>query len=381
MRKKILLIGMLNSTHMGNWLERISQLDADIYLFPSRRYRELNPKIKSIIENNSSINTIKVHSNQKISVYAEFLLDLAWMKYLKHFSRSGRLKRLLREQNFDKIHAIELQHAGYLLSESLPGEKKFTNIIMTNWGSDIYYYAQFSDHAKRIRNCLQVANFYSAECSRDYELAREYGFNGTDLPIVPNSTTFPQSFFKDEILPSRKRNQIIMKCYGATFGLGEILLEIAETALERHRRIHIYAYSVTPDLRLSAEMLHRKHPTRFKYSTVKEPVPHKRIIQEFRKSRVYIGASRSDGVSTSFLEAIATGAYPIQTSTSCAVEWIQSGAKGAIVEPYLGEIEKNLEGVLMDIATLEEAQMVNSAIAKTRLSFETISEITKGFYS
>ncbi len=49
------------------------------------------------------------------------------------------------------------------------------------------------------------------------------------------------------------------------------------------------------------------------------------------RSRANIGFSKSDGISTSLLEAMTMGAFPIETGTACASDWIQDGVSGAIV--------------------------------------------------
>jgi hypothetical protein len=257
MREKILLIGMLDSVHLANWLERIQFIDRDIYLYPSRKYRKLHPKIMHMLRENSSIKVIKFVPSKRITVYLEFLLDTTWFHWLHFFSRKNRLNRLLYKNQFSKIHAIEIQHAAYLLASALPCEMSFNNIIVTNWGSDIYYYSQFPEHAKKIRESLVMADFYSAECSRDYDLARNFGFTGIDLPLVPNSTTFSEEHFKQSFLSPSHRYQIIMKCYGSTFGHGEILLEIAHDVLLARSELSIYAYSVTEELIPRAENLRK----------------------------------------------------------------------------------------------------------------------------
>jgi len=380
MPKKILIIGMLNSVHFANWLERISSLDAEILLFPSRQYRDLHPKIKKIVSQGNSIKVIKLLPIQRFSVFLEFALETRWLKYFNFYSRKARLSRILRKKKFDKIHAIEIQHAGYLLKDALPNDILFENIIVTNWGSDIYYFSQFPEDAQKIQECLKMANFYSAECTRDYKLAKEYGFKGVELPVVPNSTTFTKDYFEKQSPLSRDRNQLMMKCYGGIFGLGELLLQVADNTLRHNDQFSIYAYSVTSEILPIAEEIRRKYPTRFKFSTVASPITHRMIIDEFTKSRLYVGASKSDGISTSFLEALAAGTFPIQTSTSCASEWIESGARGIIVEPSYKDIQFAIDNVLNDVKTLEDAQRENFLIAKSRLSFETISEVTKSFY-
>jgi glycosyltransferase involved in cell wall biosynthesis len=381
MREKVLLIGMLDSVHFAHWLERIQFIEREIYLYPSRRYRNLHPKIVDMLRQNDSIKVINFVPNTRITVYLEFILDAKCFHWLRYFSRKNRLTRLLQKNKFSKIHAIELQHAAYLLCSALPQGMLFNNIIVTNWGSDIYFYSQLPEHAARIRESLAMADYYSAECVRDYDLARKFGFKGIDLPLVPNSTTFSDEHFNQSFSVPSERNQIIMKCYGSTFGYGETLLTIANDILCTRKNLNVYAYSVTEELVGQAEKLKKEFSHRFRYTTVKTPVTHKKILEEFSQSRVYLGASKSDGISTSFLEALGTGVFPIQTSTSCAGEWVESGAQARIVQPTKLAIEEKLYEVIDNFALLGAAQEKNLEVAKSRLSYDMIARITQDFYN
>jgi glycosyltransferase involved in cell wall biosynthesis len=381
MSKKILLIGMLNSVHTANWLERIQFLNLEIHLFPSRQYKKLHPKIEEIVKNNSNVTLNKLIHPQFLSVYLEFLLDTRWLNWASLFSRKSRLEAMIRKNSYLRIHALEIQHAGYLLTESLPQDLELNNLMITNWGSDIYYFGQFPEHEMLIRKCLAVANYYSAECQRDYQLARDFGFSGIELPVVPNSTTFAPEFFSIPQTPTEARTQIIMKCYGSTFGYGKYLLQIAEKLVKIRPDLNIFAYSVTPDLEDYAYKICATHPENFRFSTVGHPKTHTQMLNEFSRSRIYVGASRSDGISTSFLEAIATGAYPVQTSTSCANEWVSRGAIASIVPPVLEDIEKAIIQVIDNFEHLQNAQNANIAIARRELSFSYVSEVTKSFYT
>ncbi len=380
MRENILLIGMLNSVHFANWLERIQCIDRNIYLFPSRQYRKLHPKIIEIVNKSDSIKVISLVPNTRISVYLEFLLDTKWFRWLNYFSRRSRLNRVLNRNQFSKIHAIEIQHAAYLLYSALPRNVVLNNIIVTNWGSDIYFYRQFPEHSEKIRKTLSMASYYSAECMRDYDLAREFGFTGANLPLVPNSTTFSEEHFNLTFAGPRERHQILMKCYGSTFGYGETLLEITHEVLSNYPELTVYAYSVTEELVEKARKIKEIYRDRFRYTTVSSPITHDEMLAEFSQSRIYIGASKSDGISTSFLEALATGAFPIQTSTSCAGEWVESGAHAGIVQPTKSAIRNKFEEVINDFEFLEKAQASNLDISKQRLSFPVISRITQDFY-
>src|SRR4029079_11681818 len=60
---------------------------------------------------------------------------------------------------------------------------------------------------------------------------------------------------------------------------------------------------------------------------------HARMLRLFAAARCYLGVSISDAISTSMLEAVALGAFPIQTNTSCCEEWIQDGKTGFSIPP------------------------------------------------
>jgi len=52
----------------------------------------------------------------------------------------------------------------------------------------------------------------------------------------------------------------------------------------------------------------------------KGALSNKQVLALFAKSKIYVGLSESDGISTSMLEAMAMGAVPVQTSTACCDE-------------------------------------------------------------
>lgn len=380
MPKKILIIGMLNSIHMANWIDRLAGMDIVVYLFPSRQYRYLHPKIRKQIENNSKKFKVIQLIPGKYSTYLEYLLDTKWLSGIQFLSRKNRLARLLKTHHFHKIHAIEMQHAGYLLVEANEMSLIQTDVIVTNWGSDIYYFGQIEDHKDKIRSVLKLATHYSAECIRDYDLASNFGYKGKFLPVLPNSTTFSSEHFEFARNYFGKRDQIIMKCYGSTFGLGSMLLQISGEVLKGKSDMNIYCYSVTPDLYETANRLSLLYPSRFRFSTVEIPVSHERILEEFFRSVIYVGASRSDGISTSFLEAISTGAFPIQTSTSCASEWVEKGISAKIVPPNLENLRSAVEDALVRIQELPELTYRNLDIASKHLDFHEIAARTQEFY-
>jgi len=56
------------------------------------------------------------------------------------------------------------------------------------------------------------------------------------------------------------------------------------------------------------------------------------MFRLFSKSVAYVGLSKSDGISASMIEAMANGAIPIQSNSSCGGEWLQDGVGGFLVD-------------------------------------------------
>jgi hypothetical protein len=230
----------------------------------------------------------------------------------------------------------------------------------------------------KIQSALSIANFYSAECVRDYSLARDLGFTGANLPCIPNAGGFKLS--QNAGIPASERKQIIVKCYGGQFGRGKVIIEALQMLLPVFLGYHVYFYSVTDDLLESVLKLHSSYPGRIRFSPRSAPISHEALMKEFDASRVYVGASISDGISTSFLEALVHGCYPIQTNSSCASEWITLGAVGSIPAPVESEILLNLKLSLLDDNLVDNAQKKNFQIAKDFLDFDKVKEIAASFY-
>ena len=365
---------------MGRWMSQFEGTDTIFVLYPSKKFRRINPSILRLLSKNSSLDA-RLYNQwvpKCIFGYFDFALNVLPLKANLNL-RTLNLRKLLKRNEFDYIHALEIQGAGYLLTESLSDLRgSIGKTIITNYGSDIYYYRQDAVHKAKIISVLQIADYYSAECSRDYKLARELGFTGTDLPCIPNAGGFEVS--KSIGTRASDRGQIIVKCYGGQFGRGQLILKALNEILVSFNSYHVLLYSVTEDLLREAQILSENFPKRVRIATQTKPIPHDELIKEFAESRVYVGASVSDGISTSFLEAIVQGAFPIQTNTSCANEWVERGASGFITALNAGEIESKIRKVLEDDYLVNQAQVSNRLFAEKALDSISLKSIALDFY-
>jgi glycosyltransferase involved in cell wall biosynthesis len=381
-RKRILIVAMLDSVHTFRWLSQFKDSEIDFIIFPSKKHKAIHEGTLKLInsKNRATFNLARFRKWARFHGYLDFLTLIVISRILKRDFRLQALLKLAHKNQFTYVHALEIQGAGYLV-DSLKRAGGFGfSTILTNWGSDIYYYQNLPDHKERITSALISADFYSAECRRDYSLARSLGFLGIELPCIPNAGGFLE---EDQTLSATasSRVNVVAKAYGGEFGRGDLIISALRNAFAAIPGYTAFLYSVTDDLIEQVEGLVQEFPGRVAYSSRKNPLTRAEMKGLFRRSRVYVGASRSDGISTSFLEALNYGCYPIQTNTSCAGDWKELGADASIVSQDISEIENNLIMALKNDELVDKAQIKNLTVAKEFLGFEKISKIAKTFYS
>ena len=378
--RKDLVVGMIDSIHLARWLSQFVNYEIEFVILPSKKFKTVHSDITKLLNSNNRAKYSLVKP-----YYPSWLLgfiDYGIVNFLKMFGikwRSYLLNRTLLKNTFNYLHAIEIQGAGYLCATVPQNRFKELNLIITNYGNDIFYFQNFSEHLLKIKEVLSLAHQYSAECSRDYELAIKYGFEGDFLPLIPNSGGVPEEVFRMNTTPANKRSLIVAKCYGGELGLGHLIIESLSVFLTTNPNVEVLIHSVTEDLIEKSEHLRIQFPSQVKIFTVKNKIPRIKLIEYLSKSRIYVGACKSDGISTSFLEAICLGAYPIQTNTSCAIDWINLGFKGSIVEPEKNSILMALEKAYTS-SELEDFRQINLKKAREVLNFDEIKNQALQFY-
>jgi len=381
-RKNILIIGMFDSIHLARWLKQFENECVDFTLLPSKKYKKINPELNKLVKSNKLANYFLVwpYSINFLSGYMDFTLNKIG-SFLRTNFRRNILRKVLLKYNFEFVHALEIQGAGYLYSE-LPKDIIDRNkLILTNWGSDIYFFSKDKNHHEKISNAVAIAAYYSAECERDYDLLKNYNFTGVELPCIPNGGGFSLDEINSVKSATSSRTLILCKGYGGMFGQAQLAIPAITSALIKYNSVSVFFYSVTSDIEHLILSLQNKFGKRVQYSTVSSPLSREKLLNLFCKARVYIGCSKSDAISTSFLEAIVCGAYPIQTNTSCANEWISKGVAATLVGLSEAELTKTLDQVLDDNKLVDFAQIRNVEIARKFLPDDHIKKIAKKFYS
>ena len=373
-RKRILIVGMADSVHLARWLSQFVDQYIDFTLFPSSPHRRIHPKIKEIIASPSNQMTVTIQpSSMRWLALPLSALDIPF----NNFFRSKLLRRLIFNQKFDLIHVLELQHAGYLLLDT-----KLTTtlpkVFLTNWGSDIYWFEQFPKHKAKIVQLLQIASHYSAECQRDIEIVGRLGYTGVTMPVIPNSGGINLDEVPKNLLPPSQRKKIMIKGYTGFVGRALLSLKACELVAEQLRGYEIVIYSASIKARIRALKL--RHIHKVSVTILKKRTPHHRMIQHFSEARIYVGISLSDGISTSLLEAMATGCYPIQTDTSCANEWLTTDSAQTISDISVNSIGESIKYALDNDSEVDTRASSNMATIEARADSAKIQRIAHNFY-
>jgi len=291
------------------------------------------------------------------------------------------LRRLMRQLKPDMIHTLEFQHAGYLMLEArtrLHGTQP--PWIAGNWGSDIYLFGKLPLHATRVRAILEACDYYTCECERDVRLALDMGLKGTALPVLPNAGGFDLELAGRLRAPgpTSARRTIVLKGYQHWAGRALVGLHAIELCAAELQGYRVVIPLASPEVQLAAELLAQRTGLNIE---VFPRCAYEEMLRLYGRARIYLGLSISDAISQSMLEAIVMGAFPIQSCTACADEWVADGQNGMIVPPEDSQaVAAALRKALTDDALVDRAADYNTRLARDRLDIRVVQPKAVALY-
>lgn len=374
-RKRVVLVCMVDSIHVARWIAQFEPSEVEFTLFPSTPNRRVHSLIKDMIAKNRNIKIVPFAGKLSIPLWG---LDLIFSDY----ARGLLLRRILKRDQPDFVHALELQHGGYVTSRALEDESIKTQFIATNYGSDIYWFQQFPKHLTRIKKLLARADRYSAECNRDVDLAKKYGFTGEVMPVFPNAGGFTEEQLNRPLAPTAERKVIAIKGYEGWVGRASVAVEALYSLTQELADFKIVFYSCNAKTIRLVKKLKRKTDLNIEWHG-KGALSHSQMLELFASAKLYVGISLSDGISTSLLEAMAMGAFPIQTSTACLEDWLTDGVTGRKMQiENLGawNLSRAISESLIQCSEFANTAMVNRNSIAERASQRRIGELAALFY-
>ncbi len=380
-RRRILFVGMHNSVHVMRWLTMIQRPNATLLLFPvyvvdvplpdgvsyialSDVSRDLGPGIWVVrstdIDRRRDAYIDRVHGYRRWR--HSFLGDAT-------IAAPGRLRRCIERFQPSLVHSMEVQLAGYLCLETARRmRRRFPPWILSNWGSDIALFRKLAEHRDRIRRVCERIDYYMAECARDQQVARDNGYRGPTLPVMPASGGVDVAALASKVRapPSRRRTILVKGYHGWS---GRALLALSAVALA-HKCLGGYRIEVPlASSAVQSWVEKMRAELGLDIQVVPYVADHEHAIARLAQARAVVGVGISDGISTTLLESMAVGTFPIQSSTACADEWIECGRSGFVVSPWDTEAIANaIFRAVTDDELVDDAAAINLRTVALRWS-------------
>jgi glycosyltransferase involved in cell wall biosynthesis len=388
---RILFVGMTDSIHTARWINQIVDQTWDVHLFPvyaatpSPEFRNITLYGLALFRPKCLDKSVRYIGLLPIGRGGNIIERLIYKKFPRIWEFC--LEFVMKLSKPEIVHSLEFQHGAYLTLPVMRKERMRRNSpprwIVSNWGSDIFLFGKLSKHRKLIQQILKECDYYSCECERDIKLAQDIGLSGKVLPVFPNTGGFDLELIKQRyhLEPTSQRQIILLKGYQHWAGRALVGLRALSFCADeiKQRNYRIAIYSTFPDVEIAAELF--EQTTGIPVEIIPK-CSHEEMLGWFGKARIYIGLSISDAISTSLLEAIVMGAFPIQSFTSCGNEWIINGESGFLVPPEDPDIiAEFIRAALIDDDLVQNAGKLNNTTALKRLEYHNIKAKVISLYA
>jgi glycosyltransferase involved in cell wall biosynthesis len=352
----ILLVGMVDSPHFQKWINTLREefTDKDILIFPSDRPRLLRYKEVTAQKRIARVNIFQLVPARKLNFALYYLLDLLFLQRWRAYF----LARLISRKKPSIIHFHEMQHSAYLFNLIATHSKvpKNIKIIVSTWGSDLTLYSWADKHITQIQSVLSWTDVLTAEKESEQIDSRRLGFKGRFLSPVYITLGKSKDEIKESSLTSSRRT-VLIKGYQDNPGRALNVLQALKELQKELCEFEIIVYSASEPVRLQVDLLRNKYAMNIK---VLERISYQEMQKIFSQARISIGLAVSDGLPGVLVEAMAGGAFPIQSANSAAKDLIEHGVGGFIVDPWdLKSVADSIRTALTDDQLVDTAKKIN----------------------
>jgi len=362
---RLLIVGFISSVHVARYVELLAGTGWDVHLFASRRGELPHPELRAVTvylwppcgdPGESEVEVVVPPGQAGVGLR----------------DRGRYLAQLIDEIRPDILHSHELQHGAALARMARDVADLNAPWLVTNWGSDILWYSRDPGRVPLIRAILSSCGYYGAECHRDVALARAFGLRGKVIGVWPVAGGIDIERVSGLRVsgPPSKRRAIAVKGGVSDIGQGGLAVRAIERCADLLDGWEVGGYQVHQvcDERLRA--LDEKGGIRYTKLSAEgaRDSAHDEVLAMHGRARVSLALNRSDGLSTSFLEALAMGSFPVQSATSCGGELVAPGRGGLFVSPTdEDEITSALRRAILDDRLVDHAAEINSAVVAQHL--------------
>lgn len=364
----------INSIHFERWTNQLHESGHELHWF--------NVRDGGYSEKLSWVNQIVGWKFKFINNKARVFIKKRWpwlynkLSFLIENSTEKAFEKVLLEIQPDVVHSFVLYISCVPI---LPVMQKYQNIkwMYSSWGSDLFYFQNQPKYLNDIKQVLPRVNYMFADCKRDIDLAKAYGFDGQVLGVYPGGGGYPIDDYKAHISPLNQRKLILVKGYQGRSGRAITVLKALESLsvkLNTHPVIVFGADNEVEDFIMKRNLNSKLDLTVYPKSAF---LPQMELIKLMGQALIYIGNSNSDGMPNTLLESIIMGAFPIQSNPGGATaEIIEHGKNGFLIEDCnnSSEIETLIDNALNNMELIQSACKYNQKTIMPSLDRTTISK-------
>jgi len=300
-----------------------------------------------------------------------------WLGPFTLGSAARRLKQIVEQIQPDLVHALRIPYEGMLAAAALQGLQ--TPLLISVWGNDFTLHASSTPLMRyNTRRALARADALHADCQRDVQLARRWGFAAQKPAIVlPGAGGVQSEVFYPNLSAVRAPVIINPRGFRAYVNNAAFFRAIPQVlAAQPAARFLCPAMQEDPQARQwaaelgvasSVELLPRQ----------KRP----QMAQLFRQARVVVSPSNHDGTPNTLLEALACGCLPVAGDLESIREWITPEENGLLVDPNDPQaLAQAMLRAIVDDELVERARRINAELILRRAEHKTVMQEAEVFY-
>ena len=307
---KILLVSM-NSIHFRRWSDQLRESGHEVYWFdildqgyaPSISWMTQLTDWKKGFFKKRGRTLVKKHFT-KIYKYLSDRLDT---KVETAFAKA------LLDIKPDVVHSFAL-YISCLPILNVMNKEVNVKWIYSSWGSDLFYKENKPNYNDEVPAVLARVDFLFTDCLRDYHIAKNYGFSGTFLGVVPGGGGFEPTAYEGDV----KDNNFIIKGYEDTLGRSINVLKALDVVSKKYGNLSVVIFGASKKVMTYLEKKKERNYEIQVFGTISNS----EVIDLMLQSKFYIGNSISDGLPNTLLESIFCDCIPIQSNPGGATEEI-----------------------------------------------------------
>ncbi len=352
---KILMVS-IPTLHFFRWANQLQDAGHEVYWFDITGMSQPVSKISWIQQ--------KVDWKLKWNYPGRILVKNKFPKlyeFIQQFNQKDTAKTFenyLNEIQPDVVHSFSLQLSCIPIIGIM---KKYKNVkwIYSSWGSDVYYYKSIGVKEADFVEVIKRMNYYISDCLRDENILRQKGYLNEFLGVFPGNGGVDIN--EDFITTPEKRKIILVKGYNDFIGRGKYILKAIEKIdISYFEGLEILIYGGDDEIKEIINNSKNFKNLNFKFYKRDEYIDNVALIEIMGKSIMHIGNSKSDGIPNAMIEAMAMGAFPIQSDPGGATsEIIKDGYNGLLIQNCECEIEISEKIIL----ALKNNKMIQDAFS------------------